>query len=149
MLSLIRQESVFNPGAKSIVGARGLMQLMPQTAKRLKKHVRPNQLENPKLNIELGSKYITSLFKKYDQNLVYILASYNAGEARVKKWQEIYFESESILHNIETIPFLETRNYVKLIFRNIFFYKVLEDKKDLADPAHHNRIYDVHLGFSR
>jgi soluble lytic murein transglycosylase len=148
VLSLIRQESVFNPLARSPVGARGLMQLMPTTARRLKRSVRDKQLVNPKLNIELGTKYLKGLMKRYDGNLVYVLSAYNAGESRVERWKGNLFDSdETILKNIEAIPFQETRNYVKLIFRNIFFYKLLLDKKELADPSEPNKIFDVTLGF--
>lgn len=148
VLSLIRQESVFNPLARSPVGARGLMQLMPTTARRLKRSVRDKQLVNPKLNIELGTKYFKGLMKRYDGNLVYVLSAYNAGESRVERWKGNLFDSdETILKNIEAIPFQETRNYVKLIFRNIFFYKLLLDKKELADPSEPNKIFDVTLGF--
>lgn len=151
VLSLIRQESVFNPEARSPVGARGLMQLMPKTAKRFRRSVREKQLSNPSLNIELGTKYFKALMKRYDGNLVYVLAAYNAGEARVERWKNQYFlTDESILKNIEAIPFLETRNYVKLIFRNIFFYKLLLDKKGpVTDPSEHNKIFDVYLGFNK
>jgi soluble lytic murein transglycosylase len=151
VLSLIRQESVFNPEARSPVGARGLMQLMPKTAKRFRRSVGEKQLSNPSLNIELGTKYFKTLMKRYDGNLVYVLAAYNAGEARVERWKGQYFiTDESILKNIEAIPFLETRNYVKLIFRNIFFYKLLLDKKEpITDPSEHNKIFDVYLGFNK
>lgn len=151
VLSLIRQESVFNPEARSPVGARGLMQLMPKTARRYKKSVGDKQLVNPELNIELGIKYFTTLMKRYDGNLVYVLAAYNAGEARVERWKSQYFDTEqSILKNIEAIPFLETRNYVKLIFRNIFFYKLLLENSDqLTDPREANKIFDVYLGFNK
>jgi soluble lytic murein transglycosylase len=151
VLSLIRQESVFNPEARSPVGARGLMQLMPRTARRYKKTVGDKQLVNPELNIELGTKYFTTLMKRYDGNLVYVLSAYNAGEARVERWKTQYFDTDqSILKNIEAIPFLETRNYVKLIFRNIFFYKLLLENSDqLADSREINKIFDVHLGFNK
>jgi soluble lytic murein transglycosylase len=151
VLSLIRQESVFNPEARSPVGARGLMQLMPKTARRYKKSVGDRQLVNPELNIELGTKYFTTLMKRYDGNLVYVLSAYNAGEARVERWKTQYFDTDqSILKNIEAIPFLETRNYVKLIFRNIFFYKLLLENSDqLADSREINKIFDVHLGFNK
>jgi soluble lytic murein transglycosylase len=150
VLSLIRQESVFNPLARSTVGARGLMQLMPKTAKRFRR-VGDKQLANPAINIEIGTKYFKNLMKRYDGNLVYVLAAYNAGESRVERWKTSYFDSEeTILKNIETIPFLETRNYVKLIFRNIFFYKLLiEQKEQLADSREANKIFDVNLGFSK
>jgi soluble lytic murein transglycosylase len=150
VLSLIRQESVFNPQARSPVGARGLMQLMPSTARRFKSSVRDKHLVNPNLNIELGTKYFKNLIKRYDGNLVYVLSAYNAGETRVERWKNLYFDSDaSILKNIEAIPFLETRNYVKLIFRNIFFYKLLIEKKELADSNEPNKIFDVNLGFKR
>ncbi|MGE3608805.1 MAG: transglycosylase SLT domain-containing protein [Bacteriovoracaceae bacterium] len=149
VLALIRQESVFNPLAQSRVGARGLMQLMPATARRFKKSLRDKHLANPSLNLELGTKYFKGLLKRYDGNLVYVLSAYNAGESRVERWKNVYFDSdETIIKNIEAIPFLETRNYVKLIFRNIFFYKLLSEQKELADSRDANRIFDVTLGFN-
>lgn len=150
VLALIRQESVFNPMARSPVGARGLMQLMPTTARRMRKSVRDVHLVNPKTNLELGTQYFKGLVKRYDGNLVYVLSAYNAGEGRVERWKgNSLFDSEkAILKNIESIPFLETRNYVKLIFRNIFFYKLLTDtKSEKMDPIELNRIYDINLGF--
>jgi soluble lytic murein transglycosylase len=152
VLSLIRQESVFNPLARSPVGARGLMQIMPTTAKRMRRSVREKHLANPNVNIELGTKYFKNLMKRYDGNLVYVLGAYNAGESRIERWKNLYFDSdESILKNIEAIPFLETRNYVKLIFRNIFFYKILleSDKPQLADAKEANKLFDIHLGFNK
>lgn len=151
VLSLIRQESVFNPLARSPVGARGLMQIMPNTAKRIKRSVKERHLADPKINIDLGTKYFKGLVKRYDGNLVYVLSAYNAGESRVERWKGLYFDTDgSILKNIEAIPFLETRNYVKLIFRNIFFYKLLiEGNKELANTGEHNKIFDVNLGFKR
>lgn len=151
VLSLIRQESVFNPLARSPVGARGLMQLMPATARRLKRSVRDKHLVNPEINIELGTKYFKGLVKRYDGNLVYVLSAYNAGESRVERWKNLYFDTDAtILKNIEAIPFLETRNYVKLIFRNIYFYKLLiNEKQDAVDPRELNQIFDVKLGFNK
>jgi soluble lytic murein transglycosylase len=152
VLSLIRQESVFNPLARSPVGARGLMQIMPTTARRMKRTVRDKHLAIPEVNIELGTRYFKNLLKRYDGNLVYVLGAYNAGEARVERWKNLYFDTdETILKNIEAIPFLETRNYVKLIFRNIFFYKILleGDKPQLADVKEANKLFDVHLGFNK
>lgn len=151
VLSLIRQESVFNPLARSPVGARGLMQLMPSTARQFKRSVRDKHLVNPAINMDIGIRYLKNLLKRYDGNLVYTLAAYNAGESRVARWKDQYFDTDgSILKNIEAIPFLETRNYVKLIFRNIYFYKILtEQRKELADTGAHNKIFDVELGFKR
>ena len=148
VLSLIRQESVFNPLARSRVGARGLMQIMPNTAKRIRRHIKDTHLITPKTNMEVGTTYFKGLMNRYEGNLVYVLAAYNAGEGRVDRWRGALFDSDqSILRNIESIPFLETRNYVKLIFRNIFFYKLLQEKNELTDPNELNQIYDVKLGF--
>lgn len=146
VLSLIRQESVFNPQARSRVGARGLMQLMPATAKRFRRGVRDTHLTTPKINMEIGTKYIQQLLKRYQNNLVFMLASYNAGENRVERWKNQYFKDD-MLSSIESIPFLETRNYVKLIFRNLYFYKILEGKKDISDKEAYNLIFDVPVGF--
>ncbi len=149
-LSLIRQESAFNERARSHVGARGLMQIMPNTGKRFHRSLRTHQLYNPKVNIKIGTKYLKKLLNRYDDNLVYTLAAYNAGESRVKRWKRDLFNDDSILENIEKIPFLETRKYVKLIFRNIFFYKLL-NKNQKASRAlasnDQNYLYDVYLGF--
>jgi soluble lytic murein transglycosylase len=145
-LSLIRQESGFNTRAQSHVGARGLMQLMPGTARQFKRRLKNKHLYNPNLNIKIGTTYFNNLMTRYNKNLVYSLAAYNAGERRVNEWQDDYMNSDFMLENIENIPFLETRKYVKLIFRNIFFYKMIlsKNKNDTQDL---NKIYDIHLGF--
>ena len=72
--------------------------------------------------------------------------SYNAGESRVDRWQNDFLNHDSILSNIESIPFFETRKYVKLIFRNMFFYKLLLHR-DKSGSDQLNQIYDVYLGF--
>ena len=140
VLSLIRQESAFNPHAKSHVGARGLMQLMPATARQYKKNVKTSHLKRPDLNIKIGIKYLKKLFKRYDGNLIYTLSAYNAGESRVKRWKKNIFVNEDPMVTIESIPFKETRKYVKLIYRNIFFYNLLSKntvlEKSLEDSFH-------------
>jgi soluble lytic murein transglycosylase len=151
-LSLIRQESAFNKFALSHVGARGLMQLMPTTAQMYQKRLKNNDLYNPNLNLKIGNQYLDKLMKQYDNNLVYVLSAYNAGEGRVNQWRKKYFNHDSILLNIENIPFTETRKYVKLIFRNMFFYKLLSEDQaqiKLADTAQPNKIFDIYLGFNK
>lgn len=150
-LSLIRQESGFNRYARSHVGARGLMQLMPGTARRFKSKVSNRQLYNPNLNIQIGTTYFSKLMDLFNNNLVYSLAAYNAGENRIKDWKQRSYvdSSESMLENIENIPFYETRKYVKLIFRNIFFYKMLTEGEVNKDSHNLNKIYDIHLGFNK
>jgi len=145
VLSLIRQESAFNPKAKSRVGARGLMQLMPKTAQQMKRRVKKKQLFDPKLNIKLGVRYLTQLFKKYDGNLVHTLAAYNAGETNLKRWRKTHFSSDKLIMNIESIPFKETRTYVKLIMRNIYFYNMLLNKG--SDSSKPKELFQVVANF--
>jgi soluble lytic murein transglycosylase len=134
VISLIRQESAFNPLATSRVGAKGLMQLMPATAKRFNRKIRVNHLNDPKVNVSLGSKYLKQLLTRFDGNLIYTLASYNAGENRIDRWKKEIFRNDDPLATIESIPFEETRNYVKLIYRNRFFYSLLQNRSVLTTP---------------
>jgi soluble lytic murein transglycosylase len=134
IISLIRQESAFNPDASSSVGARGLMQLMPETAKRFNKRVKVKHLQDPQVNISIGAKYFRQLINRFDGNLIYALASYNAGENRIDRWRKEIFRNEDPLATIESIPYEETRNYVKLIYRNKFFYSLLSNKSTLNTP---------------
>ena len=131
VISLIRQESAFNPDATSRVGARGLMQLMPATAKRFNKKVKVKHLNNPEINISIGTKYLKQLLERFDGNLIYTLASYNAGENRIDRWKKEIFRNDDPMATIEAIPFEETRSYVKLIYRNKFFYSLLLNKPTL------------------
>jgi soluble lytic murein transglycosylase len=127
ILSLMRQESAFNPRAKSVAGARGLMQLMPATARMMHGRLRNVRLYDADFNIKLGTKYFQRLEKKYNGNLIDTLCAYNAGEGNLKKWKDdiFVFGEDNPLEKIEMIPFSETRKYVKLIYRNLFYYRLL------------------------
>lgn len=135
ILSLIRQESAFNESARSVAGARGLMQLMPATARQLQRNLRVHQLYQPSLNIRLGTRYFTRLLKKYDGDLIDTLAAYNAGQGNLRKWKEnIFFPGEDDpMVRIEMIPFKETRKYVKLIYRNMFYYRLMTNDPQLSE----------------
>jgi soluble lytic murein transglycosylase len=125
-LSVMREESRFDANAKSVAGAYGLMQLMPETAYRLDRNLklginRPSQLTDPENNIQLGSFYLRSLFNEF-HSLPHVLAAYNAGELAVRKWQD-QGDYRSVDEFIEDIPYAETRNYVKKVLTSYFQYK--------------------------
>lgn len=146
-LSLMRQESAFNSSAKSPVGARGLMQLMPKTARSISRGISNKKLIDPSTNIKIGTKYFSKLYYKYEKNLAYTLMAYNAGEKNLQDWRKNIFQSDEMLKTIEMVPFNETRKYVKLIFRNLFFYNFL--KSENFDHSKIGKIYNVDLGFKR
>jgi soluble lytic murein transglycosylase len=125
-LSVMREESRFDPDARSVAGARGLMQLMPHTAYRLDKSVRlgisrDSQINDVRNNIHLGVYYLKSLFREF-KSLPYVLAAYNAGEVIVKKWEQ-QGNHRAADEFIEDIPYAETRNYVKKVMTSYFQYK--------------------------
>ncbi len=128
IISLIRQESLFNKDAISYAGARGLMQLMYYTAKKLARElkyrrIRVKHLYIPETNIKLGIYYLKKLSDRYGKdNLPYILAAYNAGEHRVDYWKKV-LDGVSEEEFVELIPFTQTRKYVKIILTNYFIYK--------------------------
>lgn len=136
ILSLIRQESAFNERARSAVGARGLMQIMPATGRQFKRNLKAYQLYKPELNIKIGTRFLNELLRKYDGDLIFTLSAYNAGMGNVSRWKKSIPFTGDELTNVELIPFKETRNYVKLIYRNLFFYSALEGKgKELLSPV--------------
>lgn len=124
VLSLIRQESAFNDKAMSRVGARGLMQLMPRTARLLDHSLNKSNLFNVEKNVSAGTKYLAQLMKRYDNNVVYALAAYNAGFGNVDKWIARYQTKDPLVF-MDVIPFQETREYVSSILRNYYWYKSL------------------------
>jgi soluble lytic murein transglycosylase len=127
--ALIRQESEFNPGARSRVGALGLMQIMPATGRLLarKAGVSPfstGKLYNPDLSLRLGTLHLRGVLDQFQNRLELTLAAYNAGEHRVEKWLTWgAFEDPAIF--VETIPFTETREYVQSVMRNMAIYRTL------------------------
>lgn len=135
-LSVMREESRFDVNAKSIAGARGLMQIMPQTAYRLDRNIRLGlksdaQISDPRNNIMLGVYYLKSLFGEF-KTLPHVLAAYNAGEMAVRKWS--YRGSHrSYDEFIEDIPYQETRNYVKKVLTSYFQYKKITGRE--TSPA--------------
>jgi tRNA dimethylallyltransferase len=128
---IIRQESLFDSQALSPAGARGLMQIMPATGKnlypktKLKKPFETDALFDPDLNIRLGVKYVSQLNKRFNKNGMHILISYNAGPHVLKKWLKRFGHLKDMDVFIESIPYPETRRYVKHVLRNLGIYKAL------------------------
>ena len=126
---LIRQESEFNPRARSRAGARGLMQIMPATGRRLAQRLgvsgySTGSLNSPDLSLRLGTRYLRDLFDQFENRIVPALAAYNAGEHRVEAWlASSGFNDPSEF--VELIPFTETRGYVQAVIRNTAIYREL------------------------
>ena len=119
LVSFARQESVFEAKAHSSANARGVMQMLPSTARYAARRAgmrspSPQDLYEPDINIPLGSQHIAWLLRRYDQVLPFVAAAYNAGEGRADRWiRELRGAPMDVW--IEMIPFRETRNYVKAV----------------------------------
>ena len=118
VMGLILQESYYNPLAKSRVGATGLMQIMPPTGKELAQRLRipfaTSRLENPSVNIQLGTLYLRNLIDLFKGNTYLAVASYNGGQGNVMRWRRAS-PAKPLDEFLESIPFPETRNYVKRV----------------------------------
>ena len=131
--ALIRQESAWNPKARSPADAFGLMQIRPPVARQVaKQHRIPYKniydLYNPEKNILLGTAFLKRLFDRYDSQFIITVAVYNAGRTAVHHWLK-NMELTDPLSFIEEIPYEETRTYVRLLIRNFIFYKLLSSSK--------------------
>jgi len=131
ILGLMKQESLFKPAARSFANAYGLMQLIPSTAQdmcRLAKikYSSPHQLYDIDLNVHLGSLYLKLLAKRFNGRKEQMLAAYNAGPHRVKRWLKRPMSGQTDVF-IEDIEYQETRNYVKLVLKNYWAYKILNN----------------------
>jgi hypothetical protein len=125
VLSLIKQESAFLGEALSHAGAVGLMQVMPFTAIEVDTDLRLIDLPKNDRNLKIGTKYISGVLKKFDGNIAFALAGYNAGPHRVSQWRKTLKPEWGLLEFVESIPFRETREYVGSIIRNYFWYAYL------------------------
>ena len=150
--SVIRQESQFDPKAGSYAGAKGLMQLMPYTAKKLSKglnlkYSKSRLTSDPEYNVILGSAYLDELLSKYDGSYILTLAAYNAGSSRVTRWIARYGDPRTNdidpVDWIELIPFKETRNYVQRVMENLQVYEFIENN---YQPNSYTLSYKLTLG---
>ncbi len=123
---LMRQESRFIDYARSGVGAQGLMQIMPATAKWISRQLGLGKnahagIGKPETNIRFGTYYLKHIFDSLSQSPVLATAGYNAGPGRARRWQA-EMPLEGAIY-VETIPYLETREYVKKVLANAMFYR--------------------------
>ncbi|MBI5183970.1 MAG: tetratricopeptide repeat protein [Nitrospinae bacterium] len=126
--AIIRQESAFDINALSIAEAHGLMQLIPETGRDIfnsifeDREFKKEMLFDPELNILLGIRHLAELLERYNGNLIFTLASYNAGMNKVDIWRERYKDADPD-EFIEMIPYRETKGYVKKVLRNYQNYR--------------------------
>ena len=128
LFGLVRQESRFIADARSSAGAAGLMQLLPSTARLVAKKIgmkgfRPSRLGQPEVNVALGAFYLRQVLDGFGGNAVLAAAAYNAGPARARRWCDAKPLEGAIY--VETIPFAETRQYVKKVMANTVYYAAL------------------------
>ena len=125
--AIIREESTYNPAAVSPAGALGLMQVTLQTGERIAGRLggeafNRDRLFDPIYNIKLGSRYLGQLAEKFNRNPIYTIAAYNAGPDVVAKWAQQLGGGDPD-EFIESIPYTETRLYVKRVLRSYREYK--------------------------
>jgi soluble lytic murein transglycosylase len=132
VLAMIRQESAFYVKAKSHAGARGLLQLMPATAKKVASQIgisysKRRLTTDPAYNLKLGRHYIEGLLGNFKGSYIMAIAGYNAGPSRVKRWVRRFGDPRDSNVNaidwVEMIPFDETRNYVQRVLENLQVYR--------------------------
>lgn len=147
-MAIARQESAWNPQAQSPVGATGLMQLMPATAKHtaqkqgISGYVNAGQLTNPVMNIELGTAYLDDVYQQFGNNRILASAAYNAGPSRVTRWLGNSAGRIDAVAFVESIPFAETRGYVKNVLSYDLFYKhFLGEKGNVLSASEWNMKY--------
>lgn len=150
--ALVRQESRYDTEAVSSAGARGLMQLMPATAKEVAKkaglaHDTKWLITKPEHNVALGTRYLQKLLNKYNGNYAMALAAYNAGPGRVDRWITEYGDPRNknvdLVNWIEMIPIYETRNYVQRVLEGVHVYRqtLSKNNRDSIRGATHLASY--------
>jgi len=129
LVALVRVESRFNTNAQSAVGARGLMQVMPETASWAAQQIglqnfHENQLYQPEINLQIGTWYLNHLFEEFKGNKITGLAAYNAGYGNVHAWVGTG-QWSGTMADLQRIPFPETQLYLRAVMRDYEIYKYL------------------------
>ncbi|MBM3607506.1 MAG: lytic transglycosylase domain-containing protein, partial [Alphaproteobacteria bacterium] len=149
--SIARQESAFQANAISHAGARGLMQMMPATARRTAQNMKVpfdlNRLiSDPAFNAQLGAAHLGELMAEYPGSMIMVFAAYNAGGRRVREWVRAYGDPREPgvdpIDWVERIPISETRNYVQRVTENLGVYRARMQSADTPDmPQRDLRAY--------
>ncbi|UDJ81716.1 murein transglycosylase [Kosakonia oryzae] len=132
-MAISRQESAWNPTVRSPVGASGLMQIMPGTATHTVKmfniagYRNPSQLFDPETNINIGTSYLQYVYQQFGNNRIFSSAAYNAGPGRVRSWLNNSAGKLDAVAFVESIPFSETRSYVKNVLAYDAYYRYFLD----------------------
>ncbi|MDR0217864.1 MAG: murein transglycosylase [Enterobacteriaceae bacterium] len=147
-MAIARQESAWDPQALSVKGASGLMQLMPATAadtakkQKVDDYVSSSQLMSPNMNIKLGTHYLNMIYLDFNKNRILASAAYNAGPRNVERWLA---ESEGKINAIafiESIPFPETRSYVKNVLAyDVFYHNFMGELSNVLTDAEWQKRY--------
>lgn len=147
-MAIARQESAWNPKVKSPVGASGLMQIMPGTATHTVKmfnlpgYSNPAQLLDPETNINIGTSYLQYVYQQFENNRIFASAAYNAGPGRVRTWLGNSAGRIDAVAFIESIPFSETRGYVKNVLAYDAYYRhFMGQKEDVLSSNEWQRRY--------
>ncbi len=145
LMSIARRESAFFPMARSPANARGLMQLLPQTGRQVSRRIGAPlsaSLYDVDNNVRLGSAYYRELLDRFDDNRPLALAAYNAGPGRARAWRNRGDERVAVDIWIETIPYRETRGYVKAVLAyNVVFGRLRGEQPELLRTAERTTLY--------
>ncbi|MFD1806073.1 transglycosylase SLT domain-containing protein [Pasteurella oralis] len=146
-MAIVRQESAWKHNVSSHANARGLMQLLPTTAKQTAQkaglpYTHESQLFDPFDNIMLGTAHLQELYEKYGNNRILIAAAYNAGASRVERWLAKADGKLTMAEFIASIPFYETRGYVQNVLTYDFYYQILQQRSQQKfSTEEYNRLY--------
>jgi soluble lytic murein transglycosylase len=132
VFAIIRAESKYQTGATSTAGARGLMQIMPETANWAAAQMNlisfsTEDLLQPEANIQIGCWYLNDLNREFEGRLPILIAAYNAGRGKAKEWI-VTNQWDGSAKNLEQIPYPETRQYVRNVMKNYQAYHAIYDK---------------------
>ena len=158
-LAIARRESEFDPVVQSSVGARGLMQLMPATAREvaqglgvLPQHTTDRLTADPVYNARLGSQYLSELAGRFNGNVVMVSAAYNAGPSRPIRWMQDYGDPRDgdiyVVDWIEMVPFRETQNYIMRVTESLPVYRARLGKDPLPIPFYEELVGSTLLPFA-